>query len=397
MQRNLYLYRIFVLTIDTGLTWPVKFLLMMQYLTWQDVLLLQSIYQVLIVALEVPSGLFSDRFGRRPTLVIAATASIASLAFFGIATRFSAFLVANLCWALAASFLSGTDNTFHFDSLEALARQGEFQKREAAIQKQNLLLQATLAFIGGILGTFAYRYAFFLAAFLAVVALIAAVRMREPPRFHRANELELFRHIGEIAQNLRKPVVAWFFAFAALSTVLDYLPYQYYQPYIDLLKNTGMVKIGTTPILTGTHAALTMFIGAFAVGLTPRLIRLLPQSRVLLLASWIHFALIFLCAAFLHPLIAGLLIFREIPNGIKNGILAPTLLPLLPQRHRATILSLITFGARLAVAGAFFALAFIHEGTVRMQMTRQLAWAGFILLAGWLALALSTPKELSNR
>jgi MFS family permease len=62
---------------------PVFVLYFLQHMPLADVLRLEAIYYVAVVILEVPSGYFSDRVGRRPTLLISTIcAFIACTTFF---------------------------------------------------------------------------------------------------------------------------------------------------------------------------------------------------------------------------------------------------------------------------------------------------------------------------
>ena len=254
MEANLSLYRRYMLMIDAGFIWPVKVLIQLQHLSLSEVLLVQSIYHILVVGLEVPSGVFSDRLGRKPTLVIAALAAVVSLLLFSLATTFLGFLLAYVIWSVMISFTSGTDSSFHYDTLEALGRQGEFQEREAAILRAIRLLNSAFAVVGGVVGIYGYKYAFLLSAGAALIALVSALRMTEPPRRHGSAEVALASHFRESFRYLRDKVIRWFFGFAVLSVILDYMVYQYYQPYIDLLRTTGMLaSLPATSVATGVH------------------------------------------------------------------------------------------------------------------------------------------------
>ena len=134
-----------------------------------------------------------------------------------------------------------------------------------------------------------------------------------------------------------------------------------------------------------------MTICAFAVGLTPRLLKSFSALNVLLAGSWVHFAMLGLMAAVLHPLVAILIVFREIPNGLKGGIVAPLLLPRVEQARRATVLSLMNFNARLFLAASYFGLSLVVHESFRTQMSLQLAAIGGACLLLWLALLVRRP------
>ena len=78
LQRNVLLYPWFRAASD-GMAWiTVFFLYMSQHVPLDQVIQLSAVYYLSVFVLEVPSGYFSDRIGRRLTLLIAALACLAS-------------------------------------------------------------------------------------------------------------------------------------------------------------------------------------------------------------------------------------------------------------------------------------------------------------------------------
>ena len=357
--------------------WPVKFLLQLRFLDLKQVLVLESLYQILNVVCEIPSGVFSDRLGRRPTLIVAASCGAASAAVFGLGSGFWAFLAANALSAVSASFQSGTDRAFHYDALEAEGREGEFQAREAILHRDNLVVQSILCVAGGLLGIWSLRLPYAAAFACGAVALAAAGLMKEPPP-----KTQVAGQFGGALSALKAPVVAWAAAFSALAAVLDHFPYQYYQPYLQRLSWGS-----STAIAAGLHVAAAHFVGAGAVALAPRLLGRFAPRKLLLASSWIHLGMMALAAAFLHPAVAVLLALRELPNALKNTLIAPMVLPSVGAGARATILSLIAFGSRLAVAAAIFGVSRV-EG-----MSAQLWTATAACAAAWLVLSGVRPRE----
>ncbi len=103
-----------------GLAWiAVFFLYMSQVLPMAQVIQLSAIYYLSVFALEVPSGYFSDRFGRRVTLLISASSMVIANICFLIGGSFGWFAVAQFFLAAGIAMQSGTDIALHYDSLKA--------------------------------------------------------------------------------------------------------------------------------------------------------------------------------------------------------------------------------------------------------------------------------------
>jgi len=123
LQLNIGLYPWFRAASD-GHAWiTVFFLYMSQSLPLDQVIELSAVYYLSVFLLEVPSGYFSDRIGRRRTLLIAAAAFIASYVCFIVGAGFWWFAAGQFLLATGMAMQSGTDTAFHYDSLKALGRE----------------------------------------------------------------------------------------------------------------------------------------------------------------------------------------------------------------------------------------------------------------------------------
>jgi MFS family permease len=120
-----------------------------------------------VVLLEIPSGYFSDRYGRRPTLLIACGALLVAYAIFFFGNSFGDFALAQAFLAVGLVFNSGTDTSLHYDSLASLGREAEFGDREAVVAKDSILAGGLAAVIGGAVGIIDLRYAYLLSGCMA--------------------------------------------------------------------------------------------------------------------------------------------------------------------------------------------------------------------------------------
>ena len=105
MQLNVRLYPWFRAASD-GHAWiTVFFLYMSQNLPLDQVIQLSAIYYLCVFVLEVPSGYFSDRIGRRTTLLLAAGSLVGSYCCFIIGADF--------WWFAAGQFLLASGIAMH--------------------------------------------------------------------------------------------------------------------------------------------------------------------------------------------------------------------------------------------------------------------------------------------
>lgn len=147
-----------------------------------EVFQLQSIFALVVVALEVPSGYLADWFGRRPTLLLGGLFTGLGFSALWFADDFAGLVVFECTLGVGVSLISGADVAMLYDSAKALLR-GE-------VEQQRLLgrFQAARAWAEGLA---ALACGVLFAELERVVAvqiaagwlpLVCALLLVEPPR-----------------------------------------------------------------------------------------------------------------------------------------------------------------------------------------------------------------------
>jgi MFS family permease len=77
-------------------------------LTMTQILTLQSIFAFGMVMMEVPTGAFADRYGKRISLVLGSFFFSLGLTIYGMSSHFLQFIMGELCTAIGAAFISGS-------------------------------------------------------------------------------------------------------------------------------------------------------------------------------------------------------------------------------------------------------------------------------------------------
>ncbi len=402
MQRNVRLYPWYAALLNAFFWMPVFFLYFSERLALEDVLRLEAIYYVGVVLLEVPSGHFSDTIGRRPTLMVSAAAFAAAYGLFVVGTTFAVLAAAQLCLAVGISFNSGTDTSFHFDSLDAVGRAADFAGREALVARNAFLAGALAAIVGGAVGAIDLRLAYACSLGAALAMFVLVVRFAEPTA--RTSAAARFgRHIGADLRaclaHLRSPALRWLFAFAVLMTVLNHIPYEFYQPYLGLLGAEMGVSARGTPISAGVHLALTMLLGSWIASRSIRVRDRIGTGLTLLAAALIQGLVIAVMSLVLHPLIALLLLARGMPRALMMAPLNAAVTPQVAEHSRATYLSIQSLAGRLAYAGVLALLSLLPEGGagVRWPELSSMLRAGALLAAAGLVVLVLTSRAVAGR
>lgn len=356
VERNIRHYPIYAFFYNAFFWMPVFFLFFGERLPLAQVLQLEGIYYVAVVLLEVPSGYFSDRVGRKLTLVLSSVFLVTSYALFFASTGFAGFALAQVLLAGGIAFNSGTDTSFHYDSLVAAGREAEYEEREAMVAHRSLLAMASSALVGGLVASIDLRFAYGLSLVTALCTLAIAVGFREPDRAGAAPAAEFVRQIGNCLGHLRQPSLRWLFAFAVLAVVLNHVPYEFYQPYLGVL-GAGLDLGDHTATAAGVHAAVATLVAAAVARRSARIDARLGTVRTLLLAAGIQIAIIAAMGAVLHVAIVALVLLREVPDALSRAPLNAAVTPKIPRQERATYLSIQSLAGRLSFSALLLGLS----------------------------------------
>lgn len=389
-KRNVSLYPWYAAAFNAYFWMPVFFLYFLEHMEIAAVLRLEAIYYFWVVLLEVPSGYFSDRFGRRLTLLIANTALLVAYMIFFFGDGFATFVVAQMFLATGLAFNSGTDTSLHYDSLATLGREDEFDTREAVVARNAMLASGLAALIGGAAGVMDLRYAYLLSGGAVLFSLVIVLLMREP-KSHEKVQISVgpIRQVITCGRLLRLPLMAWLFVFYVLMTVLNHVPYEFYQPYIELALTERHSLGEGTSLGTGVHVGIAMVIAAWFAGRSIRLRNRLGLVGVLLSAATLQTVIIGVMGLVLHPLVILLVLFRSVPRALMTAPINAAIAPRVDRAQRATFMSIQSLAGRLAFSGFLVVLSLVpgdSDGGRWPIMSNQLLIASAIGLSGILVL-----------
>jgi MFS family permease len=328
---------------------PVFFLFFNQFVTLSEVILLGAFYYFSVCIFEVPSGYFSDRVGRRISLMIAGFAYILANLAFLTADGFISLVFGQFFLALGIAMLSGTDTAFLYDSLLSANREQEYASYEAKGQAFSMAALCLSALAGGLLGMYDLRWPYFLSLFGAGWMLWLVWCFVEPAT-HRLNQTldtTLWRTISECLRHLRDGVLAWLFGVMVLMYSLEHVVYEFYQPYIKLLE-ISWLSADSSPLVSGIVIATSMFGGTIGAAYSVRLSRRVGIKALLLFAFVIQLAIIASVSIFLSSLALGMVILRNFPMAMIHAPVNAAIAPRIGSHLRATYLSLQSLSARLA-------------------------------------------------
>lgn len=148
-----------------------------------DIYILQAIYSLSVVFLEIPSGYMADVLGRKKTLILGSILGTAGYGIYAIAPGFHGFLVAEIVLGFGGSFISGADSALLYDSLLATRQKHRYLQYEGRITSLGNFAETTAAICGGLIAAYiSYRAVYFAQTFIAAMAIPASLLLVEPRR-----------------------------------------------------------------------------------------------------------------------------------------------------------------------------------------------------------------------
>ena len=343
---------------------PVFFLYFNQYVGLTDVIKLSAIYYLSVCIFEVPSGYFSDRFGRRKTLLISGVSFIFSYFLFLFSANFIGLACGQIFLALGIAMMSGTDSAFLYDSLSALNCEEEYAGHEARAQKFGFIALSIASLLGGALGSWNLHLPYVLSLFGAIWMVWLGWRFVEPERPVNIS-IDTGSFIQAVISSLsylKSPILRWLFGVMVLMYCLEHVAYEFYQPYIQLLQ-INWLNENPAPLISGVIIATSMFGGALGAMYSIRLRDTIGIKALLFIAFGIQLSIIAGLSFVLSLVILSLVMFRNFPMAMIHAPVNAMIAPRVNSELRATYLSIQSLSARLVFSILLYFLTYSIEGT----------------------------------
>ncbi len=313
-----------------------------------DIMILQAIYSIVIVILEIPSGYLADVWGRKRTMVLGALMGVTGFSIYGVSYGFTGFLIAQIVLGIGQSCVSGADSAMLYDSLLEIRRSRQYSKFEGRITSLGNLAEAAASLLSIGLITFSLRTPYYGQIIVAAIAVPAALTLREPSR-HKMLVNTSFKEILQVSkfalfdnQLLRRNIL--FSAFTGCATLTMAWFAQSFFEYHE-------IDIIWFPILWAA-LNLTVAIASFTAYRVEALLK--PSGTIILISLVIPLGYIALSFSGLVIGFAILFIFYLV-RGYATPVLKDYINRVTGSDVRATVLSVRNFIIRInfSIAGPF--------------------------------------------
>lgn len=158
-----------------------------------QILTVQASFSLSQLLFEIPSGYFSDVFGRRITLITAAVLMFTGIAVYAFSDTFLFFIFAEMILGCAGAMRSGTDSAILFDHIILRNEEHKYKHFEGIAEFWARTGTAVSSILGGFLGAYAtLRLPFYVNMGSAAVMIGIGLSLKEPQRekLHHGNPLK---------------------------------------------------------------------------------------------------------------------------------------------------------------------------------------------------------------
>ena len=347
---------------------------------------LSAFYYLSVVVLEVPSGWMSDRLGRVVTLRMAAVGwVVAQLCYLAGGDSLTVIAAGQFFLAVGFASLSGTDVTFHYDTLESLGRAAEYADRQARVSSIGYVVAATSALTGGALGLIDLRLAFVASLVAACAQLLLTLRLVEPPVLSSSALID--RQLRRCLAYLKDRYLGWIFGYGILMVVLEHVAFTMLQPWLTEVLGQTADALGSTPLISGMLIAGVSFVGAAAARLSAPMARRFGTVPVLLGLGLLSAIIVTGMALWFSLAVLVLVALRSVQGAAAPVLISSAVAPRVNREQRATLLSLNSLAGRLAYGLVLLAASGLAEDNVPLvlRFLSTVAWlcVGLLAVSAW--------------
>lgn len=310
-------------------------------LSMKQILLLQSLFSVAIITLEVPTGYFSDIFGRKRSIIIGGILATLGYVIYSLSYGFWGFLLAEITLGIGVSFVSGADSAMLYDTLLEKGQEMEYQKVQGKGLAYGMTSEGLASFAGGFLAVVSLRFPLYCDAVVTLLVIPIALTLIEPERhleIKRESSLKSMWRLIKFSLHDHKEV-KWLILYSALSAASTLTMVWFIQPYLQATN----VPLRLFGIIFGS----LLFVAAFFSWHAYWVEKFLGRKKSLICLIALPVLGYGLLGSFWHVWSGIFLLFFFATRGLNNPITLDYINGLIPSDIRATILSVRNLVSRV--------------------------------------------------
>ncbi|MEA3429803.1 MAG: MFS transporter [Nanoarchaeota archaeon] len=352
VRDNIWKFGIYSAIDHIRLIWMISTL----YLLWlgfnfTNIGIHETIFAIVIVLLELPTGALADLIGRKKAVMTSCILNGTGFVAIGFMNLPMHYYMIALIMGIAFSFISGADVALLYDSIKRIGKRKQYKKIRGKINTYNTIASIIGVFLGPYLFTINPRLGFIVTGAVYIAAAIVVSTMVEPYKWHK--KLNLKNHwnqtIKGLKYTLKNKQIMWLIGFFFLSSIgVEF--------FFDFWQQPLLVSAGLDVKFFGILFAGMMGVRALISWYTHKIENKLKEkaSLTFILVSHVILYIVFSVAGFTALIIAfaifyGVIAFQEI-------VFEDYLNSHIKSQSRATVLSVKSLVYNLIGAGLYVSI-----------------------------------------
>lgn len=379
VRDNIWKFGVYSFIDHIRLIWMISTL----YLLWlgfnfTNIGIHETIFAIVIVLLELPTGALADLIGRKKSVMISCLLNGLGFVAIGVMKVPIQYYLIALVMGVAFSFISGADVALLYDSVKRLGKTKDYKKIRGKINTFNQIASIIGVFLGPFFFTINPRLGFIItgAVYLAAAAVIST--MVEP--YKSSKTLNIRTHWNQTIDSLKYTIkhkqVMWLIGFFFLSTIgVEF--------FFDFWQQPLLVAAGLDVKFFGILFAGMMGVRALISWYTEKIERKLKEkaSLTFILASHVILYIIFSIAGLLG-LIIGFAIFYAV-MAFQEIVWEDYMNSHIESKNRATVLSVKSLVYNILGAGLYVSVGRLID---MYSINTVLIGAAIVIMLGSLVL-----------
>jgi len=145
---------------------------------------------------EVPTGIFSDKIGRKYTIVLGSWARVLSFVFYAIGLSYWWLVVGAIFEGISRAFYSGNNDALLYDSLTDAGKSEDFDEYQGKVSSTEQLAMGISALLSGLIAVFSYGYLLWFSVVVQLGLLFISYLIIEPKAFKKLDS-NIYAHTKE--------------------------------------------------------------------------------------------------------------------------------------------------------------------------------------------------------
>lgn len=301
---------------------------------------------------EIPTGIFSDKIGRKKTIVLGTLATITALVLYALGSSAIVLYIGAIFDGLGRSLYSGNNDALLHATLKESHQENEYHVFLGKTSSMFQLASAVASIAGGILAYWSFSLVMWFSVIPAMICFMLALLMSEPKIAMKATGniySHLFTSIKKFKENKKLRLLS-------IARMIDYgmgdAGFEFQAAFYSMLWPTWALGIART--IANTFAATSFYISG-------KVINKFSAIKMLLLESIFSPLVKILATLIITPFSPILMASMSFLYGFGQVAGSSLQQKEFSDEQRATMSSLVSLGGSIVLAVSSFTLGLIAD------------------------------------